>query len=87
MKTIEKINGVNVKIEWMFDEIIERHDSNWCEWVVRGTDESGNKYTGACQADGSSPENLFDKVTDVENDQEDYPALKSFKNNFNEMFP
>lgn len=67
MITVENIDGKKVKIEWVFDEVIDRHDSNWCEWTVKGTDDNGNEYSGACQADGNNPESIRDdNVTDVE---------------------
>lgn len=87
MKTVEIINSRPVSIDWQFEEIIDRHDSNWCEWLVIGIDENSNKYTGNCQADGSHPEDLHDDVKDIEMGKIAYSSLLSFENDFNEMFP
>lgn len=67
MTTIEKsLGGSDVEIEWEFGYVMERHDSNWGEWVVNGTDKNGNKYTGSCQADCLHPNDLHDQVTEIE---------------------
>ena len=66
MKTTEKIFDKEIEIEWDFVEITEMHDSNWCEWFVKGYDSNGNVYHGSCQADGSNPNDSYDIVTDIE---------------------
>jgi hypothetical protein len=66
MKTIEKINNIDVEIEWRFIEKMDSHDSNWFEWACEGFDKDGNKYQANCQADGTEPYDLHDNVTDVE---------------------
>lgn len=66
MTTEETINGKKVTIEWEFIDIQDRHDSNWCEWTVSGTDADGNLYFGSCQADGRNPNDFHDDVTDIE---------------------
>jgi hypothetical protein len=66
MKSIvEKPSGEKVEVEWQFDEIIERHDSGWCEWSVTGIGEDGSEWQGCTQAFGSNPEFEVD-ITDEE---------------------
>lgn len=66
LKTTETIEGKEVEITWQFVEIVERHDSNWCEWIVEGEDKEGNKYQGSAQADGSEPSDYCDSITEIE---------------------
>ena len=66
IKTTENIDGKDIEITWSFKEIVERHDSNWCEWLVEGEDNEGNQYTATCQADGSEPSDSWDEIIDVE---------------------
>jgi len=88
MSTEEEINGIKVSIEWEFIEIVDRHDSNWCEWIVNGIGSNGLKYSATCEADGSNPSDLYSDVKEIEVIGEMVlPAWVSFKNDFNEMFP
>jgi len=43
------------EIKWQLDEIIEVHDSNFCEWSAIGKDAEGNEYTGIVGADKNHP--------------------------------
>ncbi len=56
MKTTETIDGIEVEIEWDFVEIVERHDSNWCDWYITGEGSDGKKYCANCSGDKWHPE-------------------------------
>lgn len=77
IQTTEKINGQTIDIKWVFWEIEERHDSNWCVWSIAGEDEEGNTYTALCQADGDNPEYSMAEITDIEIDEIKTPEPKS----------
>jgi hypothetical protein len=66
MKTTEIIDGKQVVIDWQFEEIQDRHDSNWCCWSVTGAGDDGKEYSGSCGADGSEPNDCHDEVIDIE---------------------
>ena len=75
MKTTETINGIEVEIEWDFQEIMERHDSNWCDWAIIGEGSDGKSYQANCGADAWHPE---DSHSDPENIEE-YEGLGIYK--------
>lgn len=58
----------SLNIIWDFEEIVERHDSNWCEWSLTGYDDDGNRYTANTQSDGSHPVLGDDCIVDIELD-------------------
>lgn len=62
MRTTEIINGKKVEINWELTEIIERHDSDFCEWAISGMDIDGNEYEASCWAfgDGSEASDVHD---------------------------
>lgn len=66
MKTIEKINGRDVAIEWDFNSPFEEHDNHWCCWHMEGLDANGNKYLATCQGDKYNPENSHSDIEDIE---------------------
>jgi hypothetical protein len=66
VKTTETINGIPVEIEWEFHEIMERHDSNWCEWVIFGEGSDGKTYAGGCGADKNHPYDFHDDPENIE---------------------
>jgi len=55
-------------IEWEFTEIVERHDSNWCEWSITGYDDKGNRYVATTQSDGTHPQMNDCDIYDIELD-------------------
>lgn len=66
MKTTETIDGELVEIDWDFKEVMERHDSNWCDWMIIGEGSDGKTYGGNCQADGWHPYDLHDDPENIE---------------------
>ena len=53
-------------IDWDFDFIIERHDSDWVEYALVGYDKNGVKYSAQTGTFGSHPSLKDDVITDIE---------------------
>jgi len=53
-------------IDWDFDFIIERHDSDWVEYALVGYDKEGVKYSAQTGTFGSHPSLTDDVITDIE---------------------
>lgn len=64
-KEQDKLHGLN--IEWSFHEILDRHDSNWCEWLVVGH-KDGVDYFASAFADGTDPK-IDEPVFNIEIDK------------------
>lgn len=65
IKEQDRLHALN--IEWSFHEILERHDSNYCEWLVTGS-KDGIDYFASVFADANHPK--FDEpVFDIEIDK------------------
>lgn len=61
----DRLHALN--IDWSFKEILERHDSNYCEWLVIGS-KDGIDYFASVFADAINPQ--FDEpVFDIEIDK------------------
>jgi hypothetical protein len=65
--TTEQTNltGEPITVDWEFDSIVERHDSDWCEWSLIGIGSDGSSWAGSTQAFGSNPE-FGEEITDKE---------------------
>ena len=64
-KEQDRLHALN--IEWSFKEILERHDSNYCEWLVTGS-KDGIDYFASAFSDANHPQ--FDEpVFDIEIDK------------------
>ena len=64
-KEQDRLHALN--IDWNFHEILERHDSNYCEWLVIGS-KDGIDYFASVFADATDPQ--FDEpVFDIEIDK------------------
>ena len=57
-----------LSIDWSFKEILEKHDSNFCEWLVTGS-KDGIDYFASAFADGTDPQ-LDEPVFDIEIDKQ-----------------
>jgi hypothetical protein len=66
MKTTETIDGIEVEIDWSFEEIMERHDSNWCDWMIIGEGSDGKTYVANCGADKNHPYDFHDDPENIE---------------------
>lgn len=66
MTTTEIIDEKEVKIDWEFKEIFERHDSSWCGWALEGEGDDGKTYTASTYASAGEPEDTWDEIIDVE---------------------
>jgi hypothetical protein len=65
IKEQDRLHALN--IEWSFKEITERHDSNYCEWLVTGS-KNGIDYFASVFSDAINPQ--FDEpVFDIEIDK------------------
>ena len=64
-KEQDRLHALN--IDWSFHEILERHDSNYCEWLVTGS-KDGIDYHAITFAGGTDPQ-LDDVVTDIQIDK------------------
>ncbi len=53
-------------IDWDFDFIVERHDSDWVEYALVGYDKDGVKYSAQTQTFASNPSLTDDVITDIE---------------------
>jgi hypothetical protein len=61
----DRLHALN--IDWSFHEILERHDSNYCEWLVVGH-KDGIDYFASVFTDANHPQ--FDEpVFDIEIDK------------------
>ena len=64
-KEQDRLHALN--IEWSFHETLERHDSNYCEWLVTGS-KDGIDYFASVFTDANHPQ--FDEpVFDIEIDK------------------
>jgi hypothetical protein len=66
MKTTHTIDGQLVEIKWEFMEVMEKHDSNWCDWMIIGEGSDGKTYGANCGADGWHPEDSHDSPENIE---------------------
>ena len=65
IKEQDRLHALN--IDWSFKEILERHDSNHCEWLVTGS-KDGVDYFASVFSDAINPQ--FDEpVFDIEIDK------------------
>lgn len=68
MTSNHNIDGQTIEIDWEFATINDVIDETWVEWLLKGTDAYGNRYTATCQADEHHPEDTWDKITEIEKD-------------------
>lgn len=64
-KEQDRLHALN--IDWSFHEISERHDNNYCEWLVVGH-KDGVDYFASAFADANNPK-LDEPVFDIEIDK------------------
>ena len=64
-KEQDRLHALN--IEWSFHEILERHDNNYCEWLVVGHND-GVDYFASAFADANNPK-IDEPVFNIEIDK------------------